>query len=320
MSDCILVTGGAGFIGSHVVDRLLAQGHHAIILDDLSTGKAENVNPSAVFYQGDISDPESVRSAFDNHKINYVIHAAAKINLSVESEDPPTDIRTSVLGTLNLLRCCAEYGVNKLIYASSVAVYGRPSRMPVAETDPLVPIYSYGIAKKCAEDYVRFFGENHGLNYTILRYANVYGPRQPIFGEVGVIAIYTERVAKGQMLTIYGDGEQLRDYVYIDDVVSVTLAALTNGDRGTFNVGCGVGISVNQLYAQFCELAGHELPCEHKPEREGEIGDFYCDTDNLTQVKLIHPAVQIPEGIHRTLSFYGLVPRLIPGISPGLVP
>lgn len=304
LGDCVLVTGGAGFIGSHLVDKLLAEGHQVIILDDLSTGRAENINPAAVFCQQDICDPEAVRSVFTHHKFDYVIHEAAKINFGAALEDPVADVRTSVLGTLNLLRCCADFGVKKFIYASSVGVYGKPNHVPVAETDPLVPIYSYGIAKKCSEDYVRYFGENHGLNYVILRYSNVYGPRQPIYGEVGVIAIYTDRVTRGEALTIFGDGEHLRDYVYVDDVVGVTLAALSSGDGETINVGCGVGVSVNQLYSQFCAAAGRELPCERKPERVGELGSFVSNPDKASHIMGWKAAVDIRQGIKETLEYY----------------
>jgi UDP-glucose 4-epimerase len=302
--DIVLVTGGSGFIGSHIVDRLLSCGSNVIIVDDLSTGKKENVNPKAAFYHTDITDEDALKAIFKDHKIDYVIHQAAKINLNVMLENPSSDIKSSVLGTLNLLNLCISYNVKKFIYASSVAVYGRPKKLPVTETDELVPIYSYGIAKKCAEEYVRYYSDYYGLNYSILRYANVYGPRQPIYGEVGVIAIYTERALKGEPLIIYGDGEHLRDYIYIDDVVDITLKLLSVGDREIFNVGCGIGVSTREIFEHFCSAWGETLRHEHRSERVGELGMFYCDISKLFHVIQFLPKTSIKEGINRISSYY----------------
>ena len=303
-NSTILVTGGAGFIGSHVVDRLISCGNEVIVADNLSSGKRENINKRAAFYPADIKNEDGLKRIFENHRIDYVIHQAARINLNVMLEEPLKDAQSSVLGTLNLLKCCVDFGVKKIIYASSVAVYGRAKKLPVAETDELVPIYSYGIAKKCAEEYVKYYSGYYGLNYSILRYANVYGPRQPIYGEVGVIAIYTEHTIKGEPLVIYGDGNHLRDYIYIDDVVDVTLRTLSCGDRETFNVGCGVGRSVKEVFGYFCSVSGKTLPHEYKPERLGELGFFYCDISKLSSVIRYSPKVSIEEGIYKTLSYY----------------
>ncbi len=302
--DVVLVTGGAGFIGSHIVDRLLSFGNKVIIVDNLSTGKKENINPKAIFYPIDIADEKTLKCVFEKHKITYVIHQAAKINLNVMLEDPSNDIKSSVLGTLNLLNLCVSSKVKKFVYASSVAVYGKPERLPVSENDQLIPVYSYGIAKKCAEEYIRYYSDYYGLNYTILRYANVYGPRQPIYGEVGVIAIYTDRVTKGEPLVIYGDGAHLRDYVYVDDVVDVTLNALRGHDRGIFNVGCGTGVSVKEVFENFCSSSGKILNHKYEPERVGELGFFYCDISKLAKAMQWSPKVSIKEGIRRTLSYY----------------
>lgn len=300
----VLVTGGAGFIGSHITDKLLSCNNKVIIADDLSTGKKENINPAAVFYRSDIADENSVRKIFKNHKIDYVIHQAAKINPNLMLEDPAMDVRTSVLGTLNLLKCCVDFKVKKIIYASSVAVYGRPEKLPVSEAGHLVPIYSYGIAKKCAEEYIRYYSEYYGLNYSILRYANVYGPRQPIYGEVGVVAIFTERAINGKSLIIYGDGSHLRDYIYIDDIVDITLRVLSKGDRETFNVGCGMGISVKVVFDHFCSMWKKPLQCEYKPERVAELGFFYCDIGKISNVVQSAPRITLKEGIQRSISYY----------------
>jgi len=300
----VLVTGGAGFIGSHVADRLLASGCRVIILDNLSTGRKENINADAIFYNVDVSHYDALRKIFEEHTIDYVIHEAAKINLNVMLEDPIADVNSSVIGTLNLLRYCVEFKVKKIVYASSVAVYGRIDKLPAAEAGELAPIYSYGIAKKCAEEYVRYFSDYYGLNYSILRYANVYGPRQPIFGEVGVIAIYTDRVIKGEALTIFGDGHHQRDYIYIDDVVDITMQMMCTGDKETINVGIGHGVSTKEMFAHFCSANDNPIELEYKPERLGEIGSFYCDITKLAGIIHNMPKTTIEEGIVKTLSFY----------------
>lgn len=300
----ILVTGGAGFIGSHITDELLSRDHEVVVVDDLSTGRRENINPLAEFQCMDVADEEGLKSVFQGMKIDYVIHQAAKININVMLEDTAKDVKSSVLGTLNVLKCCVEYKVKKLVYASSVAVYGRAIKLPVSEIDELNPIYSYGIAKKCAEEYVRYYSKYYGLNYTILRYANVYGPRQPIYGEVGVIAIYTDRILKGEPLIVYGEGAHLRDYIFIEDVVNMTVKMLSLGDRETYNIGVGTGVSVREVFDQFCSLSGEKLRSEHKPEREGELGFFYCDISKVANATGYLPQVPIREGIDRTLSYY----------------
>lgn len=300
----ILVVGGAGFIGSHLADRLIASRNNVVIVDNFSTGRKENINPAAKVYNFDIRDKEGLRNVFLKHQFDYVIHQAAKINLNVMQEDPIEDVMGSVVGTINILSCCAEFKVKKIIYASSVAVYGRPKKLPAIETGELTPIYSYGIVKKCAEDYIKYFSDYYGLNYAILRYANVYGPRQTIHGEVGVIAIFSDRVIKGQSLIVYGDGTQTRDYIYIDDIADITLKMLETGDREIINVGCGRGITVNEVFECFQEATETSLKRENKPLRVGEIGHFYSDNTKLVDHFKMTPEVSINEGIKRTLFYY----------------
>ncbi|MDD5503745.1 MAG: GNAT family N-acetyltransferase [Candidatus Omnitrophica bacterium] len=300
---CFLVTGGAGFIGSHAVDRLLSLGHDVIVVDNLSTGRLENIDQRVVFYKADISDMGILKKIFGCHKIDYVLHEAAKINLNVKLEDPAADIASSVIGTINLLKSCLDFKVKKIVYASSVAVYGRPKLLPAKESDEPVPVYSYGVAKKCAEEYIRYYSDNFGIDYTILRYANIYGPRQPIFGEVGVIAIFADRIAKGLPLTIFGDGMHLRDYIYIDDAVEATITAFNAGSGQTFNVGCGEGVSVMDVFEAFCQARGKKPVFESRPERVGELGKFYSDTKKITEAFNFRPRVKLKEGISRTLSF-----------------
>lgn len=301
---CVLVTGGAGFIASHIVDRLLGSGNKVIVVDDLSAGRRENINPKAQFYKGDVSDCDFLEPIFDKHKIDYIIHQAAKINLNIMLEDPRKDVNSSILSTINLLECCIDYKIKKFIYASSVAVYGRPQKIPVIETTELKPIYSYGISKKSAEDYIRYYSENYGINYSILRYGNVYGPRQPIYGEVGVIAIFTDRFITKKPFVIYGDGAHLRDYVFVDDVVEATISAITHGDRETFNVGCGIGTSTNTIFSIFNTLAHHVIKVVHKPERRGELGNFYCDTNKIKRILRWKAHTNLNDGICKTVDYY----------------
>lgn len=300
----ILVTGGAGFIGSQLVDKLIALGNRVVVIDNFSTGKKENLNPAAEVYDLDIRDKKKLRQVFLKHQIDYVIHEAAKINLNVMLEDAVEDVGISVLGTINILTCCTEFKVKKLIYASSVAVYGRPKKLPAAETDELVPIYSYGLAKKCAEEYIKYYSEYYGLNYTILRYANVYGPRQPILGTVGLITIFTDRVINGQPLTVYGQGVETRDYIYIDDIVDITLKMIKRGDGEIFNVSCGRGVTVNEVFDCFEKAVGVPLKRENKPLRGGEIGNFYSDNSKLVKTFKIIPKYSLKQGIRKTLLYY----------------
>ncbi|MBW8000464.1 MAG: SDR family NAD(P)-dependent oxidoreductase [Planctomycetes bacterium] len=299
----ILVTGGCGFIGSHLVNRLINEGHSVVVADDLSTGTLENLNSKAVFCQGDVSDGSFVENVFSSHKIRYIIHQAAKINHSLYGEDPERDINTSVLSTINLIKCSLKHKAERFVFASSVAVYGQPKELPLSENGPAKPVYSYGIAKKCAEDYVRFYAKNYGLDYSILRYANVYGPRQPIYGEVGVVAIFTDNFINEKQFVIFGTGENLRDYIYVDDVIDATLLSMNAPRNNTLNIGCGEGVSVNRLWDIFKSLDSGIL-CQNKPERTGELGNFYCDVTKAKNLFNWCPKVQIEEGIKRTLEFY----------------
>ena len=302
----ILLTGGAGFIGSHVADKLLELGATVVIVDNLSTGRHENIPKNAVFYQIDINGYQTLSEIFVNHKINYIIHEAAKINLNVMLEDPIKDVCSSILSTINLLKLADNHKVEKFIYASSVAVYGRPTKLPASENDELIPIYSYGIAKKCAEEYVRYYSENYGLDYSILRYGNVFGPRQPIFGEVGVIAIFTEKIMHGKNLIKFGDGSHLRDYIYIDDAVDITIRTLHLGSGAVYNIARGIGVSVNSIIDAFENAWAQPFSVENKPERVGEIGNFFSDITRARDELEFKPETDLQSGIFKTMSYYVL--------------
>ena len=300
----VLVTGGCGFIGSHLVDRLIADGNTVVVLDDLSTGSLDNLDSRAVFYCGGVADRTLVDKVFARHQIDAVVHEAAHINTSVLTERPSDDVRISVCGTINVIEASLEAGIGKFLYASSVAVYGQPATLPAAEDTPAAPIYSYGIAKMCAEEYVRFYGAVHGLDYHILRYGNVYGPRQPIYGEVGVVAIFTQRVLRNEPLIVYGDGTHQRDFVFVDDAVEATVRLLDLPGQDTFNVAAGRGITVNELFDAFERVAESRLVRVEKPERRGEIGRFFSSTEKLTQRLGWQPRVPLAEGIRRTIAHY----------------
>jgi UDP-glucose 4-epimerase len=298
-----LVTGGCGFIGSHVVDRLIKDDYVVVVLDDLSTGFMNNLNPDAIFYQGDVSDEYFVNKIFEQHKFDYVIHEATTINTNALHEAPLHDLRSSANSTIILAEHCIKHNVKNFVFASSVAVYGRPESLPADENSPIDPIYSYGIAKYTAESYLKYFYTYYGLNYQILRYANVFGPRQPIYGEVGVIAIYTDRLVKGKELIIFGDGEHQRDYIYVADVVEFTVKSMQFDAPSVYNVGRGIPVTVNEVFSEFQSNDPQHKPAVHKPERYGEIGNFYSNIDYVLSTGW-SPKVDLKEGIIKTISFF----------------
>jgi UDP-glucose 4-epimerase len=279
-------------------------GATVIVIDDLSTGLEGRIHPKAVFYRFNLLDEIALSLVFQRHRIDYVVHQAAKINLNIELEDQFIDVQNSIVATLNLLKCSVAHQIKKFVYASSVAVYGRPKEIPVSEESALMPIYSYGIAKKCAEEYVRYFSENHSLGHAILRYSNVYGPRQPIYGEVGVIAIFTDRVVNSKPMTIFGDGSQTRDYVYVADVVDATVASMTHGQSDTFNIGSGLGATVNQVLETMARLAPKPVEILHQPQRVGEIGKFACRVNKMEELLGIKSRFNLASGMQETLSYY----------------
>ena len=299
----VLVTGGCGFIGSHVVDRLIEDGYAVVVLDNLSTGSLDNLSPEAILYQGDASDEYFVSKIFEQHKFDYVIHEATTINTNALHEIPLHDIKSSVNSTIVLAESCVKHNVKNFIFASSVAVYGRPESLPAAENSPIDPIYSYGIAKYTAESYLKYFFTYYGLNYQILRYANVFGPRQPIYGEVGVIAIYTDRLIKGKELIIFGDGEHQRDYIYVADVVEFTVKSMQFDTPSVYNVGRGVPVTVNEVFTEFQANDPQHKQAVHKPERYGEVGNFYSNIDCALSTGW-SPKVTLKAGIKNTIDYF----------------
>ncbi len=300
----VLVTGGAGFIGSHVVDALIEAGDEVIVIDDLSAGRRSNVSPKARFYQIDIRSQE-IRSIFECERPEYVNHHAAHIDVAHSVDDPLHDASANILGSLNLLECCRRYGVKKIIYASSGgAVYGEPEYLPCDENHPIHPISPYGASKYAVELYLYLYGQNYGLDYTILRYPNVFGPRQDPFGEAGVVAIFSLQMLLGEEVTINGSGEQQRDFLYVEDCVEANLLATENGASQVYNLGSGKGTPINHLFKEMKRLTGYPLDPVHGPPRLGDIYQIYLDASKAERELGWKPAVGLQEGLQRILTYF----------------
>ncbi len=300
----VLVTGGAGFIGSHVVDAFVDAGHHVAIVDDLSTGKRANLNPKATFYQADIRDENALAAIFAQEQPEAVCHQAALANVREAMAQPVRYASVNVLGSLTLLEMCRQYGVQRFVYASTGgAVYGEPQSLPVNEEHPINPLDPYGASKHHVEHYLYLYRHNYGLRYTVLRYANVYGPRQDPYGEAGVVAIFTNKMLAGETPTINGTGEQERDFVYVGDVARANLLALM-GAEGIFNIGTGVGTTVNQVYQGLRAATGYQGPVHYGPAKAGEVYRIYLDVRKAARELGWTPQVPWDEGLRRTVASF----------------
>ena len=299
-----LVTGGAGFIGSHLVDRLIEDAHHVAVVDDLSTGFLKNVNPRATFYQTDIRSKD-LDTIFETEKPDFVSHHAAQMDVRRSVREPMFDADVNVLGSLNLIENCLRHSVKKVIYISTGgAVYGEPDYLPVDEEHPVRPLCQYGISKHTVEHYLYFYGQTYGMRYTVLRYPNVYGPRQNPFGEAGVNAIFIAKMLKREVPSIFGDGEQLRDYVYVSDIVESNLAALDRGDGQVYNIGSGIGTSVNQIYEKLKEIIGFSAPPVYSEPRTGEIQRVYLESSKARRELGWNAQVGFDEGLQKTVEWF----------------
>lgn len=303
------MTGGAGFIGSHVVSCCIRAGYPVVVVDDLSTGKEENLDPAARLYRLDLRD-RGLGEVLGSEGISHVFHLGAQVDVQVSLEDPRRDASVNILGTINLLEACRVAGVKKVVYASSAAVYGEPRYLPVDEKHPLDPLSGYGLSKEVPERYLKLYRELYGLDYTVLRYANVYGPRQDASGEGGVVAIFMDRMLRGARPVIFGDGEQVRDFVYVEDVARANLQAMGRGSGQALNIStCGT-VSVNQLFALTRELTRQDLEPEYQGERPGDIRESYLDNTRGKAVLQWEAAVPFPEGLRRTRDYFA---RIRPG-------
>jgi UDP-glucose 4-epimerase len=291
-----LVTGGAGFIGSHIVDALLANGDDVAVVDSLVGGSRANVDPRARFYQEDIRDA-GFASIVHREQPEVVFHEAAQKSVKKSTDDPVYDAQVNVLGLLNVLEACAGAGVRKIVFASSGATYGNPDHLPLDELHPLRPASPYGITKMVAEHYLAYYALDRGLAYTALRYGNVYGPRQDAHGEAGVIAIFATQLLQGRVPVIHWDGEQVRDYVYVVDVARANVAAATAGDNGVYCIGTGVGTSVNRLYTALNDALGIHVAPGHAPRRPGDLRAAYFDTRRARQDLRWTASVPLEDGL-----------------------
>jgi len=302
----ILVTGGAGFIASHVADAYIAAGHDVAILDDLSRGSMGNVNPKARFFKGDIRDHDFVEHVFATEKPDAVNHHAAQMDVRRGVQEPIFDASVNILGSLNLLEAAIAHKVRRFVYISSAgAAYGEPDQMPVPEDFPINPITPYGISKHTVEHYLFTFKALYGLPYVVLRYGNVYGPRQSSKGEAGVFAIFCEQMLAGIQPVIYGDGSKVRDYVYIDDVAEVNVLALERGTGEIFNVADGVPTNDYEVFVKVRDaLSIQSLEPKYVPKRAGEIDRIYLDISKAKQLLGWVPRVSLEEGTLQTVRYF----------------
>ncbi|HAJ32302.1 MAG TPA: UDP-glucose 4-epimerase [Candidatus Atribacteria bacterium] len=332
----VLVTGGAGFIGSHIVDLLIKNNYKVVIVDDLSSGREENINQRARFHKLDIRDQKGLVKVFEQEKPDYVCHEAAQISVSFSVRDPLFDAQTNILGSLNLLQCCVNYQVKGIAFASSGGtIYGEPEHFPITEDYPFSPQSPYGISKVAVEHYLDFYQKNCHLPHVALRYGNVYGPRQDPYGEAGVIAIFIERMLKGEIPTINGDGEYIRDYIYVEDVAQANLLALQNMVKlskvvqkkekektkeeekkesevkagaevkfNGFNLGTGISVSVNEIFYLLKEIIKFPHSAHYGPPRAGDLRKNILDCHLIKDVLGWQPKFDFSAGLEKTVNWF----------------
>ncbi|HOG48303.1 MAG TPA: GDP-mannose 4,6-dehydratase [Anaerolineae bacterium] len=305
----ILVTGGAGFIGSHVVDAYLAAGHEVAVVDNLSLvggGRREHVPPQAHLYELDIRG-EALGEVFAAFRPQVVNHHAAQASVKISMDDPTLDAQVNVLGLINVLRHCSQSQVQHCIYISSAATYGTPQDLPLDERSPQNPESACGITKLAGEFYTRVWHDSFGLDYTILRYANVYGPRQDPMGEAGVVAIFTHRMLVGEPVRIDWDGEQRKDYVYVGDIARANVLALEREKNQVYCLGSGQPTSVNELYERLTEIVGVRVPITRAPKRPGDVRLHYFNPAKAREMLGWQAEMGLERGLEETVAYFGQV-------------
>ena len=300
----VLVTGGAGFIGSHLVDRLIQEGHEVVIVDNLSTGKRRNVNRAAQFYKMDIQSWRLER-VFRNERPHIVMHLAAQMDVRKSVEDPMFDAQVNILGTLNVLQQAVKHGAKKVVFSSSGgAIYGEQDVFPAPESHPTRPLSPYGLSKLCGEQYLSYFQRVGGLQVVSLRYANVYGPRQDPEGEAGVVAIFIQKLLNNEQAIINGNGRQTRDFVYVEDVVEANLMMMGPETSGAYNVGTGVETPINDLFRLLVQHTGSACKEVHGPAKKGEQARSVVDAGRLRHELSWEPKTSLSDGLKRTVEFF----------------
>ncbi len=300
----ILLTGGAGFIGSWVADAFIKDGHKVLIVDDLSTGMIGNIPKNAEFIKGDIKEPLFLERVFSNFKPDIVNHHAAQINVRRSVEDPAFDAKVNIIGTLNLLELSMKNNIKRFIFASSGgAIYGEPKGLPADENTYPIPISPYGASKYAIETYLGYYKSVHGLDYVSLRYSNVYGPRQNPHGEAGVLAIFCDRILSGKPCVIFGDGNQTRDYVFVGDVAKANMLSI-DAPSGRYNIGTQVETSVNDLLEALRKVTKREIYLEYSQPRAGEVLRICLDIKLAKNVLGWSPDVNLVDGIYQTWKWF----------------
>jgi len=299
-----IVTGGAGFIGSHICDALIERGIEVAVIDNLSSGKKQNLAPDAAFYEADIRD-ESVRDIFAKEKPNCLFHLAAQMDVRKSVADPMYDASVNIGGTANLLEAGRASGLEKTIYAATGgAMYGEPKVLPAGENTPIAPLCPYGISKGAAEHYLELYRKLYGMNYTSLRFPNVYGPRQDPHGEAGVVAIFSQSMLSGKQPKIFGDGTMTRDYLYVGDVVEANMLALETGGGMAMNLGRGTEITVQQIFDGVRDAVGCDIAPNYVPDRLGEVAHISLDAALAKDALGWKPKVELLDGLARAVDFY----------------
>ena len=301
----ILVTGGAGFIGSNIVDELIEKKHKVVIVDNLATGNIKNVNKKAKFYKVSVCDKKKIDDIFKKEKIDVVIHHAAQLDVRKSVADPCFDADVNIKGTLNILEACKNTKVKKIIFASSGGtIYGECGSKAPDEKAFANPLSPYGVAKLSVEHYIKAYSALFGLKYTVLRYANVYGPRQDANGEAGVVAIFIGKMTQNKDIFIFGDGKQLRDYVYVKDVVSANIKALTKGNNEVINIGTNKTTSVTKLEQELSKVIGYTKKPIFKPKINGELFKSFLNISKAKKVLGWQPKVDISKGLKYTVDYF----------------
>ncbi len=300
----ILVTGGAGFIASHIADAYINLGHDVVVIDNLTTGKKENINPRAKFYFEDINSI-LIDKIFKDEKFDLINHHAAQIDVRISVENPTFDAQTNIVGSLNLYEAAKKYGIKKIIFASTGgAIYGEQDYFPADEKHPTRPCSPYGIAKLANEKYLYYYKVVHGIDFVIFRYGNVYGPRQNPHGEAGVVAIFINKMLHSEQPIIYGDGRNTRDYIYVDDLVKANILALNDNFSGIYNIGTAKEHDVNYVFDYLNKLTDANLPEKHEEAKKGEQRRSVISYEKIKKLHNWQPQINFEDGLKLTVEYF----------------